>query len=168
MTLQTQEVGTIGTAGQEGRLRPTPAAVDTIDSHFLETLFGYNARRAALVIIERFLREMAPFDLRPVDFSVLSLVQHNPGITSRQLCTALGLLPPNLVGMLNKLEKRELIERLPHPSDRRAMGLHMTESGQSFMAQAEAAATELERDAVSKLTAHEQKTLLRLLQKIYR
>ena len=165
MTLQTPETGT---AGKERSLRPAAAAVDTVDSHFLETLFGYNARRAALVIIERFLREMAPFDLRPVDFSVLSLVQHNPGITSRQLCTALGLLPPNLVGMLNKLEKRELIERLPHPSDRRAMGLHMTQAGQHFMTQAEAAATELERDAVSKLTAHEQKTLLRLLQKIYR
>ena len=165
MTLQTPETGT---AGKERSLRPAAAAVDTVDSQFLETLFGYNARRAALVIIERFLREMAPFDLRPVDFSVLSLVQHNPGITSRQICTALGLLPPNLVGMLNKLEKRELIERLPHPSDRRAMGLHMTQAGQHFMAQAEAAATELERDAVSKLTAHEQKTLLRLLQKIYR
>ena len=168
MTLQTQDLGATGSAGKLNGPRPSPAAVDAVDSHFLETLFGYNARRAALVIIERFLREMAPFDLRPVDFSVLSLVQHNPGITSRQLCTALGLLPPNLVGMLNKLEKRELIERLPHPSDRRAMGLHMTEAGQHFMTQAEAAATELERDAVSRLTAHEQKTLLRLLQKIYR
>lgn len=156
------------TEAVEGATHPTLVAVDTIDTRFLETLFGYNARRAALVIIERFLRDMAPFDLRPVDFSVLSLVQHNPGITSRQLCSALGLLPPNLVGMLNKLEKRNLIHRLPHPSDRRAMGLHMTQAGQEFMTRAEAAATELERDAVAGLTAAEQKTLLRLLQKIYR
>jgi DNA-binding MarR family transcriptional regulator len=153
---------------EEGAAHQTLVAVDTVDTRFLETLFGYNARRAALVIIERFLQEMAPFDLRPVDFSVLSLVQHNPGITSRQLCTALGLLPPNLVGMLNKLEKRNLIHRLPHPSDRRAMGLHMSAAGQEFMMQAESAATELEREAVAGLTATEQKTLLRLLQKIYR
>ena len=30
-----------------------------------------------------FLQRMAFYDLRPVDFSVLSLVTHNPGITSR-------------------------------------------------------------------------------------
>jgi len=54
---------------------------------------GYNARRAALTIIEGFLERMAEFGLRPVDFSVMSVIQHNPGVTSRQLCAALNLLP---------------------------------------------------------------------------
>src|SRR6476646_3854964 len=91
---------------------PTPANAP-VDAGFLETLLGYNARRAALAVIEVFLERMAPYGLRPVDFSVMSLVTHNPGITSRQLCTALGILPPNLVGMINALEKRELVERQP-------------------------------------------------------
>src|SRR4051812_33812005 len=103
------------------RAAPTPAP--RIDTGFLESLLGYNARRAALAVIEVFLERMAPYDFRPVDFSVMSLVTHNPGITSRQLCTALGILPPNLVGMINALEKRGLIERKPHPSDGRALGI---------------------------------------------
>jgi hypothetical protein len=37
---------------------------------------------------------MAPYGLRPVDFSVLSLITHNPGITSRQLCTTLASCRP--------------------------------------------------------------------------
>ncbi len=52
-----------------------------IDTSYLESLLGYNARRASLVIIEQFVREMAEFDLRPVDFSVLSVIHHNPGVT---------------------------------------------------------------------------------------
>jgi DNA-binding MarR family transcriptional regulator len=79
---------------------------DTIDTRYLETLLGYNTRRATLTIISRFIERMAEFDLRPVDFSVLSLIGHNPGITSRELCNALNILPPNMVGFLKAFEKR--------------------------------------------------------------
>jgi DNA-binding MarR family transcriptional regulator len=142
-------------------------AVDQIDTQFLESLVGYNTRRATLVIIGAFMERMAEFDLRPVDFSVASLIVHNPGITSRQLCTALGLLPPNLVGLLNALEKRGLISRRPHPNDGRAMGLHPTAAGTKLMKQAEKVAFDLEAESSSALTATERKTLIRLLQKVY-
>ncbi len=141
--------------------------MEKIDTSYLEALLGYNARRAALVIIEQFLKRMAVYDLRPVDFSVLSLITHNPGISSRQLCSALNILPPNLVGMINTLEKRELILRKPHPSDGRVVGLHLSDVGSKLMKNAEQTAKELEDDASSKLTATERKTLMRLLQKIY-
>lgn len=153
--------------------RPKPArsaaagAVDEVDTSYLEGLIGYNSRRAALAVIEVFLQRMAVYDLRPVDFSVLSLITHNPGITSRQLCTALGILPPNLVGMVNALEKRELIQRKPHPRDGRAMGLHLTAGGQKLMRNAERTAAELETEVAARLSPGESRTLIRLLQKIY-
>ena len=145
-----------------------PPAVEEVDTSFLETLLGYNARRAALAVIDVFVQRMEPFALKPVDFSVLSLVRHNPGITSRQLCTTLGILPPNLVGMVNTLEKRDLIERLPHPHDGRAVGLHLTPPGEKLMREAEKTAAQLEADFASRLTAAEQRTLISLLKKVYR
>jgi DNA-binding MarR family transcriptional regulator len=111
---------------------------------------------------------MAVYDLRPVDFSVLSLVTHNPGITSRQLCAALNILAPNLVGMVNALEKRDLIVRQPHPLDGRAMGLHLTQAGVTLMRRAEKTAAQLELDSTSRLTDAERKTLLQLLKKVYK
>ena len=99
---------------------------DTIDTRYLETLLGYNTRRATLTIIGRFIERMVEFDLRPVDFSVLSLIGHNPGITARQLCHTLNILPPNMVGFLKAFEKRDLIDRSPHPTDGRSMGLTLT------------------------------------------
>ena len=146
----------------------TPAAtVDAVDSSYLEGLIGYNARRAALAVIEVFLQRMAVYELRPVDFSVLSLIAHNPGITSRQLCSTLGILPPNLVGMINALERREVISRAPHPTDRRAMGLHLTASGARLMRDAERTAAQLETEVASRLTPAESRTLIRLLKKVY-
>lgn len=145
----------------------TAPMVDQVDTGYLEGLIGYNARRAALAVIDVFMTRMAVYDLRPVDFSVLSLIAHNPGITSRQLCAALGILPPNLVGMINAFESRELITRKPHPRDGRAVGLHATATGQKLMRDAERAAAELEAEVASRLSASEAKTLIRLLKKIY-
>jgi DNA-binding MarR family transcriptional regulator len=146
---------------------PAVTAVDQVDTRYLQSLLGYNARRAALTIIEGFLERMAEFGLRPVDFSVMSVIHHNPGVTSRQLCAALNLLPPNLVGLIQSLEARGFIHRLPHPTDGRAMGLHPTPEGRALMQQAEQAATELEVERSARLTPAQRKTLLDLLQKIY-
>jgi DNA-binding MarR family transcriptional regulator len=153
---------------------PAPAAEPTdiaspqpLDTQFLETLIGYNARRAALSIISVFLERMSVYGVRPVDFSVLSLIRHNPGITSRQLCAALGLLPPNLVLMLNQLEERQLVEKRPHPTDGRAVALYLSEAGHALMADAESTAAQLERDATSHMTDHQRSTLMRLLKLVY-
>ena len=148
--------------------KPPHPHVDKVNTRYLETLLGYNARRAALAVIGVFLERMAVYDLRPVDFSVLSLVTHNPGITSRQLCTTLGILAPNLVGMVDALEKRDLIVRQPHPLDGRAMGLHLTPAGLTLMRKAEKTAAQLEVDSTARLTDAERKTLLQLLKKIYK
>jgi len=138
-----------------------------LDAAFLQSLLGFNARRASLAIIEQFHVDMANFDLRPVDFSVLSLIRHNPGTTSRQLCQALNILPPNMVVFLKNFEKRQLIERAPHPTDGRAMGLTLTESGEALIQAAEKTAMDSGLKATSALTEGERQTLARLLQKIY-
>jgi DNA-binding MarR family transcriptional regulator len=146
----------------------TEQAVDRVDSSFLEALIGYNARRAALTIISHFLPRMAQFGLRPVEFSVMTLIGHNAGITARQLCAALDLQPPNLVGMLKGLEKRGLLEKREHPSDRRAQGLHLTAEGAATLERAQETALELEIEATPSLTQVERLTLNRLLRKVYR
>lgn len=51
---------------------------EALNTDYLETLLGYNARRAALHIIGQSAQKMALYDLKPVDFSVMSVVHHNP------------------------------------------------------------------------------------------
>ena len=145
----------------------TVPAIDEVDASYLETLIGYNATRASLKMIELFTKRMAVYELRHVDFSILSLITHNPGITSRQLCSALSILPPNLVGKIGTMENRKLVHRKPHPQDGRAVGLYLTDAGAKLMVDAERTASDLEGEAASRLSVAEKKTLLRLLQKVY-
>ncbi|MEO5736396.1 MAG: MarR family transcriptional regulator, partial [Variovorax sp.] len=131
------------------------------------TLVGYNTRRAWLTISAVFAERMAAYGLKQVDFSVLSLLAHNPGATSRQLCATLDILPPNLVSLIAAMDSRGLIERRPHPHDGRAVGLHLTSAGKKLMREAEAAVVQLELDASAKLSTRERESLIKLLQKLY-
>ncbi|MES2510734.1 MAG: MarR family winged helix-turn-helix transcriptional regulator [Pseudomonadota bacterium] len=146
---------------------PAETLTEALDTSFLESLVGYNARRATLQIIELFISRMTDHDMRPVEFSVMSLIARNPGVTSRLLCDALAMQSPNLVGIVRSLEKRKLISRKPHPSDGRAMGLYPTRAGTTFVQTGEQTISSLEIEATAGLSTTERKTLIRLLQKIY-
>ena len=152
------------------KIREAPAAAnpdETGGTEYLETLIGYNASRAAHTLVSHFIRGVGSFELRTVDFSVLSVIGHRPGVTSRQLCQELNVLPPNMVVLLRELDKRGLIERQPHPTDRRAVGLLLSTSGEALMKKAEKAASTADLQGASRLSPAERKTLTRLLQKIY-
>lgn len=132
----------------------------------LEGLLGYQARRAALHIIARFHDDLKSLDLRPVTFSVLSVVGHHDGITAREVCDVLGIQPPNLVSIVNDLRQRGWLERLPHPTDGRALGLHLTSQGQSQLNQAENLAVVSDRAVCAHLSEEDRETLMRLLKKV--
>lgn len=143
-------------------------AVESVDASFLESLLGYNARRASLLLVGVFVQSMERFDLKIVEFSVLSLVAGNAGITSRQLCQQLAVLPPNMVGMIDALGKRGLLERRPHPRDGRATGLYLSAAGRELVDLAQSELKSQEAQAVSHLSEVEQAQLMELLQKLYR
>lgn len=148
-----------------GMLAPTAAAV--VDTGLLRTLVGYNARRAWQSIVGLFMERMAVHQLKMIEFSVLSLIGRNPGIISSQLCSALDMLRPNMVGLIDALERRGLLERRPRVDDRRSLGLHLTPAGLDLTARAEQTAAQLEQDATARLSLTERQMLIWLLQKIY-
>lgn len=168
----TRDTKTTKTPKSKGAEKAGAAAVarsgsESLDNGFLETLVGYNARRAWSQISTVFSDRMAPYGLKQVDFSVLSLLAHNPGATSRQLCATLDILPPNLVNLIAALDSRGLIERRPHPRDGRAVGLYLTSAGEKLTREAEQAVQQAELDASARLNSRERETLIRLLQRLY-
>lgn len=145
----------------------SPAEPRTVDKRFLHGLVGYNTRRATLRILELFEERMAALQLRPVEFSILCLIGHNPGLTSRRICAELNLLPPNLARLLSGLEQRQLIERTVVPTDKRAASLVLSKAGHRLLERAEATVAQLEIDATAGLTTRQRDTLIQLLQRIY-
>ena len=140
---------------------------DALSSRFLEGLIGYNARRVSIAIGDVFYERMAPYGLKQAEFSVLVLLDENPGATSRQLCAALDILPPNFVRLIGALDRRGLIERRPHPQDGRAVGLYLSADGQALVAETCAIVSELEGEVVANLDEAERATLQALLKRLY-
>src|SRR5580692_5694586 len=65
----------------------------------LSELLGYSLKRAQLKIFEDFLRCVAPLQLTPAQFSVLLLLDKNPGRNQTEIANTLGILRPNFVAM---------------------------------------------------------------------
>jgi DNA-binding MarR family transcriptional regulator len=143
------------------------AAEKPLRQDLLLSLVGYNCRRAYLNIMPLFAERMAQYELRTVDFSVLSLLRENPYITQKRLSQAISVSPPNLAILLDRLEERGLLVRQRNPLDKRSQILALTPAGARLCARAEKTASELERDATAMLTETERVQLLGLLQKIF-
>jgi DNA-binding MarR family transcriptional regulator len=105
----------------------------------LRQFVGYNMKRAFNVIRADLLKTLQPLELRMITFSALTLIVENPGLRQAKLADALAIERPNLVTVLDELERKGWIERSPVPSDRRAYALTATISGKRLCAEAIAA-----------------------------
>jgi DNA-binding MarR family transcriptional regulator len=102
----------------------------------LSELMGYALKRAQLKVFEGFLRCVAPLQLTPAQFSVLLLIDKNPGRNQTEIANTLGILRPNFVAMLDGLESRDLCARVRSSNDRRSHILILTDKGRAVMARA--------------------------------
>src|SRR5207342_3637907 len=102
----------------------------------LSELLGYSLKRAQLKIFEDFLRCVAPLQLTPAQFSVLLLLDNNPGRNQTEIASTLGILRPNFVAMLDGLESRDLCARIRSTNDRRSHTLVLTDRGKAVLARA--------------------------------
>ncbi|MFZ6845288.1 MarR family winged helix-turn-helix transcriptional regulator [Undibacterium sp. RuTC16W] len=142
-------------------------AEQSLNQSMLLSLVGYNCRRAFINIMPLFEKRMARYQLRPVDFSILSLLKANPNINQKRLSDAVNVSPPNLAILLDKLQERGLLLRQRNPLDRRSQTLVLTATGMNMCIRAEKTVSELEIEATAALTNTERAQLIKLLQKIY-
>ena len=102
----------------------------------LSDLLGYSLKRAQLKVFEDFLRCVATLQLTPAQFSVLLLLDKNPGRNQTEIANTLGILRPNFVTMLDGLESRDLCARMRSTNDRRSHILVLTDKGRAVLARA--------------------------------
>ena len=111
-------------------------AAEALQLGELSEQLGYVLKRAQLKVFENFLRCMASLQLTPAQFSVLLLVEKNPGRNQTEIASTLGILRPNFVAMLDNLESRDLCARIRSTNDRRSHILVLTDKGKAVLARA--------------------------------
>src|SRR6202011_3935555 len=117
-------------------VRKAPAEGAALQIGELAGFLGYSLKRAQLKIFEDFLRCVAPLQLTPEQFSVLLLLEKNPGRNQTEIANTLGILRPNFVAMLDSLESRDLCARIRSTDDRRSHILMLTDKGRTMLARA--------------------------------
>jgi DNA-binding MarR family transcriptional regulator len=148
----------------------TPAAPIGEEGMRTETTvgaIGYRLRRAQLSVFQQFLAVFEELKLRPAEYSVLVLIDDNPGRKQTEIAEVLGIKRANFVTLVHGLEERGLVERIPSVNDKRANALHLTEEGRSFLRAAQARHAALEDDTIARLGGPAaRKQLLALLDRL--
>ncbi|WP_334174131.1 MarR family transcriptional regulator [Pseudoxanthobacter sp.] len=114
-----------------------PASRDEVDYGVLNRRFGYLLRRAEQTATREANVALAPFDLVTTTYSVLAIIESNPGISQIAVANALAVERARLVRLIDPLEERGLLQRRAG-ADRRANALHLTAKGRSILAGAHA------------------------------
>jgi DNA-binding MarR family transcriptional regulator len=125
---------------------------------------GYALRRAQLAVFADFITTLEKVNLRPGEYSVLTLIAENPGILARRICRTLGIQPANFVTLFGRLESRGIVRRVA--IDRRSNGLYLTAKGRTLLARAHILGAEHERKIADKIGRAECQRLIELLFRI--
>jgi DNA-binding MarR family transcriptional regulator len=148
----------------EGPQGPEDQRTPSLRLGTLETLLGYNLRRAQLVVFQNFAQAMAEFGVSPGQLGVLFLVDANPGLNQTALGRALGIERSSVVAVLDRLERSDLLRRTK--PDRRSHALYLTDAGRRLLRDIRPKLEKHEREIAAGLSAEERATLMHLLRRI--
>ena len=97
---------------------------------------GYLFRRAFQLSVAIATEQLATHNLTTVQFASLVGIHEHPGLDATRLSALIKFDKATLTGEIDRLEAKALIERRPHPSDRRARTLHLTREGEKVLREA--------------------------------
>jgi DNA-binding MarR family transcriptional regulator len=129
----------------------------------LPQLLGYRLRLAQQAVFRDFAESV--HGLSPGRVGLLVYIDANPGVTQSRLAEAVRRDRSTMVGVLDDLESRALIERR-RGADRRTNGLWLTRAGRTLLTRAVRDIAAHERRIAARLSAAERRLLLDLLGKI--
>ncbi|WP_106581434.1 MarR family winged helix-turn-helix transcriptional regulator [Murinocardiopsis flavida] len=115
---------------------------------------------------QRFGALLAPLGVTARQFGILRLLAHTAGRSQQQLAEELGIHRNVMVGVIDDLEQRGLVERRRYPTDRRAHAIHLTDAARDLLPRVEGALDACDDELLAALDPADRTTLLTLLQRL--
>jgi DNA-binding MarR family transcriptional regulator len=142
----------------ESQTRPLPRFPEELveSTAFLLKRLGFSAKEQAM-------RAYESTGLNPYHYAVLVALDEDAHETQGSIADALGYDRGQLVGLLDELEERGLVERRRDPKDRRRQIVNMTPEGKKALGRLRAVSRRLEDELLSPLDPVEQRKLHALL-----
>ena len=135
---------------QASQARRTLGFLMRENSRLMRRRFVYHARKAELPV-------------NGSEASLLSAVFYEPGINQAGVASMLDMETISVVRLVDGLEQTGLVERRPHPTDRRAWTLWLTKSGKTAVAQVRAITEVVRAEALAGVSDADRERLFDLL-----
>jgi DNA-binding MarR family transcriptional regulator len=124
---------------------------------------GFLLSRMGIVATKQFSERLEELGLNTRMWGALNVLDAEGAITQHALGRCTGIDPSSMVATIDELERRGLVERRPHPTDRRAHALHITELGLQTLANGRKLAREAQDRLLAPLSTEEREQLHELL-----
>jgi MarR family transcriptional regulator, organic hydroperoxide resistance regulator len=110
-------------------------------------------QRATHATLHAIVDELADSSTGPAEANVLATLADGAPRTASELAAQVGSRPTTMTSVLDRLTGRGLIERRPHPADRRAVQIELTAAGRAMAATVRDAFERIEERALAGLDA---------------
>lgn len=127
---------------------------------------GYLTNLLARLFAQRLTEAIRPLGLAPAPFMTLLELWETDGLTQADLVARLAVEQATMAGTLGRMERDGLVIRRPHPTDRRAQTVHLTDRARALQGPATAAAAAVNARALSSLTEAEREELRALTARV--
>jgi DNA-binding MarR family transcriptional regulator len=94
---------------------------------------GYFLRRLQIWVFQDFIQTLGPMKVRPAQYSVLLVIDANPGRSQAAIGQTLGIERARLARLLHELERRKWVSRQASGNDARSHSLHLTVDGKKAL-----------------------------------
>ena len=132
----------------------------------LEEQVGHLLRRAHQRATQIFIETFEESGLTPTQWAALARLAEEGGASQNQLGRLTAMDPATVQGVLQRLEKRGLIDREPDPDDRRRTRLKVTAEGAELVARYTGTGARVSERTLAPLTDAEAARFLELLRKL--
>ena len=119
----------VGSAAKVTNGRRLPAT-DALALGQLDKHLGYFLRRLQIWVFQDFIETLKPLKVRPAQYSVLLVIEANPGRSQAAIGEQLAIERARLARMLHELERRKWVTRRANGNDGRSHSLYLTADGE--------------------------------------
>ena len=109
--------------------------------------------------------QAAGFDMTSVQFAALNAIAIHPDIDQASLATTISFDRATIGGVIDRLERKGLVQRAVSAQDRRARLLHLTHEGEQLLAACRPVVKALQADILGMLSLAESEVFLSLARK---
>ena len=111
----------------------SPARAEKLSLGQLDHHLGYFLRRLQIWVFQDFIQTLAPLKVRTAQYSVLLIIEANPGRSQAAIGQTLSIERARLARLLHELERRKWISRRASGSDARSHSLFLTAEGKKAL-----------------------------------